>query len=302
MPLPGFPPSIPPGDHYDFLLDFDVADLGNGAEARVVMLAATGYGNMHWALIADHTLLSIVYLPEAITKRFAVYLPPFISAHAVSAAPLGEWDAIPPGVDVTIQQEFFITDKAQSIQYDFDAVISQRAYGTGSSQLSNWALTGLRRYTTGRPVEGEPTKLRLDVKLTNSGTTRTVELYNAGVLLASGSRTGNGTISLTAQNGSGLAGTVDVTYTGDIALGVVYFQARWPSQYKVYVDDVLTKTVSDPGLQNRISVQLGPLATGTRNIKVLAVSDTLRDGTLSAADPIAIPGRPLPPGVPSLAA
>jgi len=297
MPLPGFPTSIPPGDHWDFLLDYVVDDMGTGSEARVTMRATTGYGGMYWGIFCNRILIAIVNLPEGLTRRFTTFFPSVLSEPVISAAPLGDWEAIPPGVDAAIQQEYFVTDKAKSYQYDFDAVISQRAYGTGASQLSNWALTGLRRYQTGRPVENEPTQIRIDIVLTKVGSTITVQLYNDGLLLAEGSRTGNGTVELTERNGSGLAGNVDVAHSANIAFGAAYFLARWPRAYKIYLDGALYRTMADPGLANKLSLQLGPLSVGPHELQVLAISDTAKDGSLSAADSFTVPGRPEAPGV-----
>lgn len=54
--------------------------------------------------------------------------------------------------------------------------------------------------------------------LTNSGSTRTLNLYKNSAkdqLVASGSRVGNGWMYLHQQNASGMAGTLTVTYTGN---------------------------------------------------------------------------------------
>jgi hypothetical protein len=84
--------------------------------------------------------------------------------------------------------------------------------GDAGNQLSNWSLIGGGNHNTDDGV--------LYWKLTNADTTRTVELYKnsngaAENLVASGSRSGDGSISLSAQNDSGLTGTVSVTYTID---------------------------------------------------------------------------------------
>lgn len=82
--------------------------------------------------------------------------------------------------------------------------------GDASNQMSAWTFTGESSSNTNSYV--------LYWKLENSGTTRTVSIYkdSAGAnLVAQGSRDGDGEVTLTQQNSSGLAGTVTVAYTAD---------------------------------------------------------------------------------------
>ena len=84
--------------------------------------------------------------------------------------------------------------------------------GDAANQLSAWVIIGDDMSNTDNGV--------LYWGLTNSGTTRTVELYKdsgaaAADLVASGSRTGDGSITLAEQNSSGISGSVTVAYTGD---------------------------------------------------------------------------------------
>ena len=117
-----------------------------------------------------------------------------------------------------------------------------------------------------------------------------------GHKIAEGSRSGDGSITLAAQNSSGVTGTVNVTYTADIAAGVAFLDIRWAKKYEIHVDTVLTKTLKDQGLANHQAAVVGPLATGNRDIQVRAISDTGVSGTLSGAITKSIPGRPNPPG------
>lgn len=83
--------------------------------------------------------------------------------------------------------------------------------GDGSSQLSSWSLKGMTASNTDNGI--------LYWSLTNSGTTRTVKLFNSSSmadpadLVASGSVVGNGTLTFTSS--VGISGQVVVTYTTD---------------------------------------------------------------------------------------
>lgn len=84
--------------------------------------------------------------------------------------------------------------------------------GDASAQLASWQIEGATIFNTRAG--------KLYWKLTNSGTTRTVDLYRdsggaTATRVATGARVGDGVIALTAVNSSGITGGVTVTYTID---------------------------------------------------------------------------------------
>lgn len=82
--------------------------------------------------------------------------------------------------------------------------------GDTASSLTLFTITG----ATSSNTNG----YKLYWKLTNSGSTRTINVYKDAAgsnLVASGSRTGDGSITLTQQNTSGISGSVTVAYTTD---------------------------------------------------------------------------------------
>lgn len=84
--------------------------------------------------------------------------------------------------------------------------------GDAAAQLASWSFAGVSRSNTMNGV--------LFWTLTNSGSTRTVNIYRnpnklSSDLVATGSRSGDGAITLSASNSSGLTGAVTVTYTVD---------------------------------------------------------------------------------------
>jgi len=96
--------------------------------------------------------------------------------------------------------------------------------GDGANQLSNWSLSGAVKRKGNEDSSGDLSDGNSDyygvyyVKLYDTAGTRTVELYqDSGLttMVASGSRVGDGTITLAQAGGSGLSGSVDVAYTGD---------------------------------------------------------------------------------------
>lgn len=82
--------------------------------------------------------------------------------------------------------------------------------GDASNQMSSWVISGATSSNTNGFL--------LYWKLTDSGGTRTVNIYkdSAGSnLVASGSRVGDGSVTLSASGGSGITGSVTVAYSGD---------------------------------------------------------------------------------------
>lgn len=84
--------------------------------------------------------------------------------------------------------------------------------GDSGNQLSSWVLTG---WTTANTLNG-----RLYWSLTNSGSNRTIRLYrhksmNSAYEVASGTRSGDGSITISQVNSSGISGSVTVAYTAD---------------------------------------------------------------------------------------
>lgn len=87
-----------------------------------------------------------------------------------------------------------------------------KASGDASSQLTLWSLTGVTLRNTN--------VFRLYWDLSDTAGTRTVSLYKAsgkasGDLVAQGTLSGDGSITLSAQNSSGLSGSVTVAYSTD---------------------------------------------------------------------------------------
>lgn len=90
--------------------------------------------------------------------------------------------------------------------------VAQTISGDTGSQLSSLSLTGETLQNTDNGT--------LYWNLTQTGGTSKVEIWKdadkaSGNLVASGTRTGDGSITLTAQNSSGISGSVTVAYTTD---------------------------------------------------------------------------------------
>ena len=89
---------------------------------------------------------------------------------------------------------------------------------TGISQLTNVFIRGASSSNTNAGT--------LYVNLTNSGSTRTVDLFKDSIktlLVGRATRVGDGWAYVVQQNNSGLGGTMTITYTGDDTTGNTFF-------------------------------------------------------------------------------
>jgi len=302
--IPGLATSVPAGNSDDMIQIFEVVPLG-ADEARVVVKAKQNYGDKYYGIVVDAQTQHLIYLPEGETVQRRIFVDPFNSRDpVVSIVPNGDWGYIPGGIDLAIQQIAFLEDKAKNIRLEWDAVIDviDDSYGD-TSQLASWSLSGLRRYTTGSQVGNLNTRVKLDLELTNSGSTRTLNIYTAeNLLIATGSRSGDGVITLSEQNDSGLSGSVTVTFTTNITLGTAYLHARWAKEYTIKIGasyPTATKTVSvlDDGLANRFSEVIEGLSSGTYEYWMDTISDNeVTKSATGALGSFTIPGRPEAPG------
>ncbi len=330
------------------MLIFDVTDYGDGTGAMVTLQACQGLGDSYWGIVCAGKVLTVVWLPEGITIETSIVYDQSLLSQAAALGLAAEFPvSIVPNsgysdssvADLTIQQQDFLLDKARTVQIDFDCVIEVLSAFGDSNQFSAWTLSGLQRYINGQPTANR-TQLQMSILLltssaalpvTTNGQDVTTGVANTGsgslnvttgqavsahyvylqigsLILASGSITGNGTVTLAAQNGSGLNGTVVLNYSADITeIGAAFIDARWAEKYNINIASVLNfprtpeLVVADPGLSNRLNGKVGPLTAGTYPFVVQAVTDTgIKGNNIAAQGTIAVPGRPLPPGVPAL--
>lgn len=302
--IPGLATSVPAGNSDDMLQIFEVVALGDD-EARVTVRAKANYGDTYWGIVVDGQTQHLIYLPEGESVIRTIWFDPFNSRDpAVSVVPNGDWSYVAGGIDLAIQQIAFLEDKAKNVRIEFNAVIDviDDSFGD-TSQLSGWSLSGLRRFTTGSKVDNYDTRVKIDLELTTAGSIRTLNLYAAeNLLIATGSRTGDGVITLSEQNDSGLSGSVTVAYSSGIVLGTAYLHARWASSYTIkvgttYPTALVTASVEDDGFANRFSEVVEGLDPGTYEYWIDTISDNgVTKSATAALGSFTIPGRPEAPG------
>ncbi len=199
---------------------------------------------------------------------------------------------------------------------NFDALTSNRIYMEfastytisavyGDTQLSAISITGAKRNTNVAQVQGWPTRGALSYSITTTGTTHVVRWWSDTTMVAEGSRVGDGALTCTAANGSGMSIPCTLTYTADLIPNVAFVELRWPKSFQIHYSTsplVFPRspeaTVNDTGSDNYLF--LTPVITnGSYNVDVLEVDDggIVQTAGIPASKTAVLNAVPLPPTV-----
>lgn len=321
------------GDPDELVMSLDIADLGDGPRVRVKInpdvrtgtrLIADGlWGEFMWgddwgatSESYDQTYSQFVRL--IVDGKFQ---GPYVWAKVGKTVELlGTWgkgsgdhvvsvqlngDSNDPNNAYPNQSDAFLETRADRLKVDVTAVPTLESAGDGG-QLSSWVLSGMKRFTNVRPVDLFPNWGRLEITLVDTAGTRAVTLSQNGREVASGSLAGDGTITLTESNGSGLSGSVDVAYTGDVTSGSD-LTIRWPQEFAIhYKQSAFTApdfprtpeaVLVDDGRNNARTYRSTQLASGTWRIVAHQRDDNGNESTglASGGDSVALVAPPDPP-------
>lgn len=269
MALFGFPFTVPFGGHEEMFRFMEVADIGDGPRARFEPLDA-GY-NQYCRMVVDGLAQGRPRYARygARNEMTGLWESPD-TKHQTSICPQGDWAT--DLIDVSPQYVFFQAGVVDRLSAEI--TVSPQLYSYGESgQLTSWSLTGLKRFANVKPVPYRPLWGQLAVTIANSGGTYTVTLKLDNITIASGSRVGNGSVTLSASNSSGVSGSVTITFTGEVTSGA-YLVARWPASIKMHhrittpfaapdFPRTAEGTLYDDGRQNVYKYRSGILAAGT---------------------------------------
>lgn len=268
MGLFGFPFSVPFGGHQEMIATLKVTDIGSGV---VVNFTPQNYAVQYYRLMVDDRPCGTpIYANTSAPTTLRGLYSASGTKHVWSLCPQG--DGASAQIDISAQQGFWQAGRNDRLH--IDVVTSPRIFSYGDSgQLSSWAVTGFRRFVNCRPVLRRPTWGSLTVQLSNLAGVRTVSLVLDGITLATGSRSGDGVLTLVQVAGSGISGTVTVTYTVDSLTGTLIL--AFPSSLKGhYSTSALSfprtaeKTVNDDGQSNTFSLISDVLTSGVYNTLV----------------------------------
>lgn len=203
----------------------------------------------------------------------------------VALVDAGKWSSFANGKDPRWRVELEEKQTASKLRFTWDAAYNvQTPYG--DSQLSSIAVVGAKRGYNCQKLQEYTTRARLFYTVTTSGLNHTIKWWNKSMLVAEGTRSGDGAFTCTEVDDSGLTITGTLTYTAEVTLGTAMLDIHWPKQYQIhYTTGALT-----PGRTPEATAQdelvdsfiyLSPaMAAGTYNWQILGVSD---DGVVQSS-------------------
>jgi len=296
------------GDPDEMIMSLDVLDVGDGPRVKVRLNPATYSGSYDYSqfvrLLVDGVPQGdYVWLAVGDTVELLGVWGHDSGDHVVSVQLNGD-SSDTDGSDAN-QNDAFLATRADRIKVDVTAVPGLEAVGE-SGQLTAWSLTGLQRYTNVMPVDQHGNWAKLDVTLTNAAGVRTVTLKQNGQTIATGSRTGDGVVTLAESGSSGVTGSVTVSYAGDVTTGA-YVLIRWPKYFAIhYKQSAFTApdfprtaegTLVDDGQSNARTFRSAQLASGTWRVVAHQIDDNANESTglAGGGDSVTLVTPPEPP-------
>jgi len=184
---------------------------------------------------------------------------------------------------VTWQARYQDSLTANRLGYQW-SVEGQYKYSTvqGDSQLSSIAIVGAKRGVNVEDVPEYPTRGRIYYTLlyiAGGMGTYIVRWWNGNKLIAEGTRSGDGVVSCTQIDSSGITATATITYTGEVKLYSAWIDLKWPKTYQIHYSTSSLSfprtpeaTVTDNGVDDYSYIST-TLASGTYNTAIVAVDD-----------------------------
>lgn len=225
----GMPWSVFWGDPEDFIYNVKASILGSALTVKFYV--QSGYDGYYTLYIDGIKQGAPAYFASGIQQSLSGAIAYSETKHVFSIVPQGAWSA--DIFDLSFQTDIWENGRVDRLKAKITAAPDQFAFGTGSAQFSSWALTGINRFINCAPSTNSSTWGTLNVTMTTNAGIHTVTLDVNGFGQASGTVNGDGSITFTALNGSGIGGTVALVYTGNIAAGVTVVNA-FPASYPVY--------------------------------------------------------------------
>lgn len=279
---------------------------------RAVVLVRPEYAERFFAVWVNEVLAGIEWCDE--DAEFTVALPPNYGANPGSfyIQDVGRFPSFEEGdaeyLNWHAQLEGATTSQNLVFEWTVESLYSVSTV-FGDTQLSSITVTGALRGVNVEDVPNFPTRGRLRYSLITVGTTRILRWWNGNTLVAEGSRTGDGAVSCTEIEGSGIIIAATITYTGVVDKNDAWLDVKWPALYQIhYSTSALSfpRTPEDEVLDNggsKYGYAKYGLTPGTYNVNVVPVDDegTPQSAPSTPADsPLTISTVPAKPTIQSI--
>lgn len=304
------------GDPEELGMFLEAVDIGDGPRVRLRINADTKTGtNPDLSIYTQDYSQFVRLIVDGVAQSEYVWAPvgEMIELLGVWGSDTGDHvvsvqfngDSCDPEINIPTQNDTFLIGREDRFKVTITTVRAIESIRE-SGQLTSWVLTGLQRYTNCMQDPLYANWASLDVTLEDDAGTRTVTLKCNGRTVASGSRAGDGSITLAEQNDSGLSGSVAVAYNADVTSGAEVV-IRWPKKLAVhYKTSAFTapdfprtaeKYLNDDGWNNERTYRSPILAAGTYHIVVHQQDDGGNEsaGLAGGGDTVTLLTPPEPP-------
>ena len=280
MPRTGEPVSTAPGATSDKVLGMNAAIVMGGVRADVEPWSP--YRARNYGMFVNGVWTSNAFIGSD-TEQLRIshpIAPGSTTDVSIATIDVGDHEQFDESVYVPggWVKEDESTDAARiRVQWAASYVIDE---ANGENSLTSVALTGITRFTNCEPDDKFPsTRGRVWYTIEAIGGDRIVRLFANRTLLCSGSRTGDGLVTLAENNNSGVSGTAILTYTADVVPDQAFIVCRWAASYNVhYSTSALSyprtaeMVVYDRGVTQYVAIT-PVLAAGSYNYAIQAVGD-----------------------------
>jgi hypothetical protein len=220
----GFPFGMPFGKNSDYTKYFWNRSVPGGVISQIMSTWAQRY-----RLAIDGSVMpSSPVEPDVLTQLMGTLPDPTKNTHLISFVPSGDWEAT-PGVDLTVQQMIEEMARTDRLKLVITPVVT---FSVENTQFSNVVLTGYRRFHNCRPIVGHRNWAGIDIIITSNGADHTIQLALDGVVMASGSISGNGAVTIVDTANSGLGCTLTLVYGADGTFPLIIV---FPTSYKIHM-------------------------------------------------------------------
>ncbi len=282
--LYGFVYGVPFGNHDWLVTNIATRKINASSNAYVITWIVNDECDGYYSVAINGTrVYAPVYCVAGVTAQALVIIP--TGNNLISICPQGQFGD--RAVQLQNQIDAFYDDGVHFADHFRIPIISRPVpLVSGTTQLTSPAVQGLRRGVNVSTSPGRKTWGVVDLTLTTNGGVHTIKAFVNGRVMLSGSRTGNGTITL---KGAQASITLTLTYTGDFTSGV-QLVCRWPESFKIYIktspfvdgDFPAFKGAAqlyDDGFSNVFQYQSLKLRGGTYYVVVHALGDDGLEGT-----------------------
>lgn len=270
--------SAAPGDTTDMIRGF-ATDTMSGNVLRSKVDTWGYYRDRYFAVFSNGVYTGQNYLaPIDSDLTIPLNLGAGTTIGSIYLEDAGDWSSFNTDYYPKGNVEYFDSLTAQRLQLTWTASYTLSTV-RGDTQLSSISITGAKRFRNCAAVPERSTRGRVSYSITTVSGTHIVRFWSGDFLVAEGSLSGNGAITCSPSNYSGMTVTGTLTYTGDVAPNTAFIDIRWPASYQIHYSKSSLSyprtpeaTAKDSGTDAYLYLS-AVLSGGTWNWNVLQVDD-----------------------------